>query len=127
MGHTHEVHCKGSNVIVFHGRVKTLNNVLYMPRVEKNLLLIGVITNMGCVMIFGRTNCWIVIVSTLHKIIATSLKDLTNGLYKFTIATLQKVPQNSPTLLMIERQPKISLWHNQLGHINIQGLYELSK
>ncbi len=72
MGHTHEVHRKGSNVIVFHGRIKTLNNVLYMPRVGKNLFLISVIANMGCVMIFGRMSYWIVIIFTLHKIIATS-------------------------------------------------------
>jgi hypothetical protein len=72
MGQTHEVHRKGSNVIVFHGRIKTLNNVLYMPRVGKDFLLIIVIANMGCVMIFGRTSYWIAIVSTLHKIITTS-------------------------------------------------------
>ncbi len=48
-------------------------------------------------------------------------------MYKFTIAILQKVSQNSPTPLMIERQPKISLWHERLGHISIQGVHELSK
>jgi hypothetical protein len=48
-------------------------------------------------------------------------------LYKIIIATLQKVSQNSPTLLMTKHQPKISLWHEQLGHISIQGLHELSK
>ncbi len=127
MGHIHEVHRKGSSVIAFHGGIKILNNVLYVPRVKENLLLVGAIANMGCVMIFGRTNCWIIIVYTPHKIIATSQKDLTNGLYKFTIAILQKVSQNSPTPLMIERQPKISLWHERLGHISIQGVHELSK
>jgi hypothetical protein len=35
MGRTHEMHRKGSSVIVFHGRIKTLNNVLYVPRVYK--------------------------------------------------------------------------------------------
>ncbi len=72
MGRTHEMHRKGSSVIVFHGRIKTLNNVLYVPRVYKNLLLVSVIASMGCVMIFGRTSCKIVIFSTPHKIIATS-------------------------------------------------------
>ncbi len=73
MGHTHEVHHKSSNVIVFHGGIKTLNNVLYMLKVKKkDLFLVGALANIGCVMIFGRTSCWIIIVSTPHKIIATS-------------------------------------------------------
>lgn len=72
MGRIHEMHHEGSNVIVFHGRIKALNNVLYVPRVYKTLLLVGVIANMGCVMIFGRTSCKIVIFCTPHKIIATS-------------------------------------------------------
>jgi len=72
MGRTNEMHRKGSSVIAFHRRIKTLSNVLYVPRVYKNLLLVGVIASMGCVMIFGRTNCKIVVLSTPHKIIATS-------------------------------------------------------
>jgi hypothetical protein len=55
-----------------------VNDVLYMLGTKKNVLSIGVITNMGCVMIFGKISYCIMIVFTPHKIIATSQKDLTN-------------------------------------------------
>jgi hypothetical protein len=88
-----------------------MNDVLYVHGRNKNILSIGVIPNMGCVVNFGKISCWIVIVFTPQKIVATCQRDLTNGLYKLTITTLQKVSQNSPTLLMIEHHLNINRWH----------------
>ncbi len=82
---------------------------------------------MGCVVIFGKISCWMMIVFTPHKIVTTSKRYLTNGLYKLIITTLQKVSQNSPTLLMIEHHSNIKHWHKQLGHIGFQSLHELFK
>jgi hypothetical protein len=127
MGHIHKVQGKGNNVIVCQGRIKVMNIIIYVLGAKKNVLSIGAIANMGCVVIFGKISCWIVIVFTPHEIVVTSQRDLTNGLYKLTITTLQKVSQNSPTLLMTKHHLNINLWHKQLGHIGFQGRHELSR
>jgi hypothetical protein len=100
-----------------------VNDVLCMPKTKKNVISIGVITNMGCVMVFCQISCWIMIVFTPHRIVAIGKRNVTNGLNKLTITILQKKSQNSPSLLMIEHHLNINLWHKRLGHIGFQGLH----
>ncbi|KAH9549521.1 hypothetical protein CY35_10G024000 [Sphagnum magellanicum] len=58
-GHTHKVHGKGKAVVAHHGEIKIVNNVLYVPSVKTNLLSVGALANMGCVVVFGKYKCWI--------------------------------------------------------------------
>jgi hypothetical protein len=47
-GHTHGVHGKGKiNIAYVYGKIKTIIDVLYVPSLTKNLLLVGMIVNKG--------------------------------------------------------------------------------
>jgi hypothetical protein len=56
-GHTHKVHAKGIVIVTYQDEIIYVSNVLYVPKVKKNLLLVGAIANMECIVVFGKAKC----------------------------------------------------------------------
>ncbi len=120
VGHTHKVYGKGNVVVAYQGEIKTMNNVLYVLGIKRNILLVRAIVNMGYVVMFGKQTCWIVVAITLHKLLVIDYRDLVNGLYKLEITMAPKHEQPTSLLLLVERQLAIELWHKRMGHIGFQ-------
>lgn len=118
VGHKHLVHGKGRNIISHNGAIKTMNNVIYVLRVSKNLLFVGAITNMGYMVMFGITKCWIISTKSLHKLIVNGRRDPTNGLYKLTMEVILNTPTGKIDALLFTTGGKdIDLWHQRMRHI----------
>jgi hypothetical protein len=64
------------------GEIKNVINVLYVPNLTKNILLIGSIINKGNMVIFDATKFLILDSNEPKKVITKAMKDSTNGLYK---------------------------------------------
>jgi hypothetical protein len=71
--------------VIHNGETKKVNDVFYVPGINKNLLSMGAIINKGCVVIFGSQKCWIVI-SLPSKLIIEGERDKFNGLYKLALS-----------------------------------------
>jgi hypothetical protein len=56
-GHTHKVHAKGNAIVAYQDEIIFVSKVLYVPKVKKNLFLVGVIANMECIIVFGKAKC----------------------------------------------------------------------
>jgi hypothetical protein len=56
------------------GKIKTINDVFYVPNFMKNLLWIGMITNKGHVIVFESNKCLIVQNKDPHTIVVKGWK-----------------------------------------------------
>jgi len=64
------------------GEIKNVTNVLYVPDLTKNLLLVGSIIDKRNIVIFDASKCLILDSNEPKKVIAKTMRDNTNGLYK---------------------------------------------
>lgn len=80
-GHTHKVHAKGNTVVVYQDETKSMSNVFYVPSVKKNLLSIGALVDMGCIIVFGKAKCWILLTNISNKVLTFGVQDVENGLF----------------------------------------------
>lgn len=77
----------GQGDVNFHfpnGEIKKINNVLYVPRLTKNLLSIGTMTNPRFVVIFDFRRCLLFTKGNSPKIVAKAARDQISSLYKLT-------------------------------------------
>jgi hypothetical protein len=102
VGYTHKVYGKGNVVVAYQGEIKTMNNVLYVLGIKRNLLVVRAIVNMGYVVMFGKQTCWIVVAITLHKLLSINYRDLVNGLYKLEITMRPKHEQLTSLLFLVK-------------------------
>ena len=115
-GESHAVMGQGSATVrTPTGEIK-LKPVKYVPSMTKNLISVGAIADCGNNVIFSNKECWIV--NKQGDVIGSGLRDTSNGLYCFknTDHALSTIQLNTTTL-----------WHRHLGHLNYEGLYQLSK
>jgi hypothetical protein len=64
------------------GKIKNVTNVLYVPDLTKNLLLVGSIIDKRNIVIFDASKCLILDLNEPKKVIPKAMRDNTNGLYK---------------------------------------------
>jgi hypothetical protein len=57
------------------GGIKKIDNVLVVPGMTKNLLLVGTCANKRCFVIFGLKKCWVLIIVTPKKRVARGVRD----------------------------------------------------
>ncbi len=76
VGHAQKVYGMGNVVIAYQGEIKTMDNVLYVLGIKRNLLLARAIVNMGYVVMFGKQTYWIVVAITLHKVLVIDYRDI---------------------------------------------------
>ena len=98
------------------GEIK-LHEVLYVPGVTKNLLLVRSFCQHGYILVFDDKQC--LILKDRDKIVGRGVLD-DNGLHRFIFEDC------AFPLCAIESPETTTLWHRRLGHLNTHSLRFLS-
>jgi hypothetical protein len=94
------------------GEIK-MHEVLYVPRVTRNLLSVRSFCQHGYVLVFDDKQC--LIIKDKDKIVGRGIVD-NSGFYRFIVEDC------SFPLYAIESPEITSLWHRRLGHLNNHSL-----
>ncbi|GKE31138.1 zinc finger, CCHC-type containing protein [Tanacetum coccineum] len=123
MGDDHfaPVHGKGSVVLEFSlGKFITLFNVLYVPKLHKNLISGPVLNKCGYKQVYESDKY---ILSKSGVFVGFGYYN--NGMF---MLNLNKVPDNSGSVYMSSSTVvNASLWHACLGHVHYKRMLEMSK
>ncbi|KAJ0041452.1 hypothetical protein Pint_28226 [Pistacia integerrima] len=114
-----QVKGKGTISITSHGKVKLLNNVLFVPSLTHNLLSIGQLMVSGYCIVFDDGSC-VIKDKKSGQIIAT-VKMASNKMFPLEVSTVEDFA------LIAKGCSEAKLWHLRYGHLNINGLKLLSK
>ncbi|GJW66331.1 zinc finger, CCHC-type containing protein [Tanacetum coccineum] len=124
MGDDHfaSVHGKGSVVLEFSsGKSITLFNVLYIPKLRKNLIYGPVLNKCGYKQVYESdkyilSKCGVFVVFGYYN----------NGMF---MLNLNKVSDDSDFVYMSSSSTVVnsSLWHARLGHVHYKRMLEMSK
>ncbi|GJX85144.1 zinc finger, CCHC-type containing protein [Tanacetum coccineum] len=124
MGDEHfaPVHGKGSVVLEFSsGKTVTLFNVLYVPKLRKNLVSGPVLNKCGYKQVYESDKY---ILSKCGVFVGFGYYN--NGMF---MLNLNKVPDDSDFVYMSSSSTVVnsSLWHARLGHVHYKRMLEMSK
>ncbi|GJS86226.1 zinc finger, CCHC-type containing protein [Tanacetum coccineum] len=123
MGDDHftPVHGKGSVVLEFSsGKSITLFNVLYVPKLRKNLISGPVLNKCGYKQVYESDKY---ILSKCGVFVGFGYYN--NGMF---MLNLNKVPDDSDSVYMSSSTVvNSSLWHARLGHVHYKRMLEMSK
>ncbi|KAF3684209.1 putative phosphoserine aminotransferase, chloroplastic-like [Capsicum annuum] len=91
------------------GKVLTLNNVLYVPDLRRNLISVSLLDKNGfkCVTVSGK-----IVVSKGEMYVGKCY--LMEGLYKMNVMTVEMNKSLNSSYLL----DSYDLWHERLGHVN---------
>ena len=92
-------------------------NVLYVPKLACNLFSVRAAAVKGNFVKFGRTRCWI----KNEKGELRGMGSLSDKLYRLDCKPLPV----EHVSLALEQGSQMNLWHQRLGHLNVQHLKEL--
>lgn len=96
----------------------TLHNVLYVPKIKKNLFSVGAVTALGYTLTFKDEH---VLVSKDRKTVVCGLRQ-SNGICRMFIRMPNKtIPEVNYSGSDLQR------WHERLGHINVKELCHMVK
>ncbi|GKC51087.1 zinc finger, CCHC-type containing protein [Tanacetum coccineum] len=118
--HFSPVHGKGSVVLEFSsGKIVTLFNVLYVPKLRKNLVFGPVLNKCGYKQVYESD-----ILSKCGVFVGFGYYN--NGMF---MLNLNKVPDDSDFVYMSSSSTIVnsSLWHARLGHVHYKRMIEMSK
>jgi transposase InsO family protein len=92
------------------GEIKKISSVYFVPGLNKNLLSVGQITELGCFVVFDEHKCIVATKSTPSRIVARGERSPTNGLY-FLKTVVSDLQMNSMALELSQnkKQATISL------------------
>ena len=95
------------------GKVLTLNNVLYVPELRRNLISVSLLdkNEFKCVTVSIK-----IVISKGEVYVGKGY--LTEGLYKMNVMTVE-INQNSNSSYLLE---SYDLWHERLGYVNYKIL-----
>jgi hypothetical protein len=120
-GESQSVHGVGTATVnTSSGEIK-LTDVKYVSTMKKNLISVGRVTDLGHLILFSNTSCWILDKFNPDHIIATGHRDTSNGLYRFE-SSLQNSSLQANT---VEEIDVTNLWHRRFGHLSFLGLSHL--
>jgi hypothetical protein len=94
--------------------MKQIVDVLHVLGVTKNMLYVGAIIDMGCVVGFSATKCWVMMFQEPRRVVAVRTRDCDSGFCK-----LEAFKQIN--MFMAERIMPLRLWHKWFGHLNLQS------
>ena len=95
------------------GKVLTLNNVLYVPELRRNLISISLLDKNGFKYVTVSEK---IIVSKGEMYVGKGY--LTEALYKMNVMTVE-MNKSLNSFYLIE---SYDLWHERLGHVNFKTL-----
>ena len=97
----------------------TLNDVLYVPEIRKNLMSGSLLNKHGFRMVFESD---MVVLSKNGMYVGNSY--INDGLFKFNVMTVKPKISNevSSSVYLLESS---NLWHSRLGHVNFNSLRKL--
>ena len=98
------------------GKQLTLNNVMYVPEISKNLVSGSLLNKHGFRMIFESDK---VILSKSGMYVGNGY--VSNGLFKLNVMTIIN-KNNQSSVYLLE---SFNLWHGRLGHVNYDTLRRL--
>ena len=85
LGQDHVIVGKGSiQLLMPNSVIKTIKVICYMPRLKKNLLFVGQITNFRNLVVFTKSMYLVLMPRKLYKTIAIVRRDHQIGLYKLS-------------------------------------------
>jgi hypothetical protein len=116
-GESHPVVSTGTSSVRTDSGVIKLANVKYVPSMKKNLISVGSIADGGNLVIFDKSQCWIIDKHDNGKILATGHRNPSNRLYCFGTSFQANLAEHSDST---------SLWHRRFGHLSFSGLHHLS-
>ncbi|KAF3614461.1 putative phosphoserine aminotransferase, chloroplastic-like [Capsicum annuum] len=95
------------------GKVLTLNNVLYVPKLRWNLISVSLLdkNRFKCVTISGK-----IVISNGEMYVGNGY--LTEGLYKMNVMNVE-INKSSNSFYFLE---SYNLWHERLGYVNYKIL-----
>ena len=99
-----------------HGSTFILKNVRHVSKLTKNLISLGQLDDAGYTCVFGD-NFWKITKGSL--VVARGSKSST--LYMLHVTTIKD------HVICVAKQPSVSLWHRQLGHMSESGMRTLSR
>ena len=98
----------------------TLNNVLYVPEIRKNLVSGSLLNKHGFRMVFESDK---VILSKSGMFVGKGY--VCNGLFKLNITTVKPKTMNKASTSSAYLLESSNLWHGRLGHVNYGSLRRL--
>ena len=99
------------------GKNLTLNNVLYVPEIRKNLVSGSLLNKHGFRMVFEAEK---VVVSKSGIFVGKGY--VSNGLFKLNIMTVKQKIMNKKNASFVYVIESSNLWHGRLGHVNYGSL-----
>lgn len=115
------VYIRGKGDILFkckNGEDRVFTDVFFIPDLCNNIISLGQLSEGGNKIVMDGEYMWVYAQSgrTLMKV-----KKSENRLYKISLE------DNGPMCLMVKTEQETWLWHNRLGHVNIQALELMSR
>lgn len=106
--------------------VKTITDVVYVPKLSTNLLSVSKMVEKGLSVIFSNRGCQIYGTNCKveGEVIASACE--TNGIYKLNVQSPLETLQQEQTYFTISMNSQ-ELWHRRLGHLNKQSMNLLRK
>ena len=98
----------------------TLNNVLYVPKIRKNLVSGSFLKKYGFMMVFEADK---VVVSKSGMFVGKVY--VSNGLVKLNIMTVKPKIMNKTNASFVYVLESSNLWHGRIGHVNYRSLKRL--
>ena len=98
----------------------TLNNVLYVPEIHKNLISCSLLNKYGFMMVFEADK---VVVSKSGMFVGKGY--VSNGLVKLNIMTVKPKIMNKTNASFVYVLESSNLWHGRIGHVNYRSLKRL--
>ncbi len=100
------------------GVIKTIDNVLYIPRLEKNLLSVGSMATKRYLIVFYDKK-WLIIRKNDYKLVASN-NHMTNSLYILQLHNRANTKEvHNVELTLLNDSSRIAqLWHKQFTNLN---------
>jgi transposase InsO family protein len=114
-GQNHPIQGQGNvNLPSSTGEIKQVSSVYFVPGLKRNLLSVGQIAELGCLVIFDETRCIVVTKSRPSRILAKGRRSPHNGLY-YLNAVNSHLQMNS-VILEVPQKSQSSLSEAQHRH-----------
>jgi hypothetical protein len=153
-GQSHAIAGHGTaDVKTSSGDFQYITDVQYVPGLHKNLLSVGQIADLDCMVLFTKSKCAVLTNRKPYTVLASGSRESTNGLYHLDAITRIDSIQSFPPLpnfltqisssieshkvetqLPLENSAaeiaathRAHLWHCRLGHLNYPDMISLSQ